>query len=33
MLDGRTSRGMAAIFRVQKNAAGADAMVEFVKLR
>jgi hypothetical protein len=33
MLDGRTSRGMAAIYRVQKNADGADAMVEFIKLR
>lgn len=33
MIGGRTSRGMAAIYRVQKNADGADAMVEFVKLR
>lgn len=33
MIDGRTSRGMAAIYRVQKNADNADAMVEFVKLR
>ncbi|MBM4282339.1 MAG: hypothetical protein FJ137_16825 [Deltaproteobacteria bacterium] len=33
MVDGKTSRGMAAILRVQKNADGADAMVEVVKLR
>jgi hypothetical protein len=33
MVDGKTSRGMAAIVRVQQNADGADAMAEFITLR
>jgi hypothetical protein len=33
MLDGETSRGLAAILRVHRRADGADATVEFLKLR
>jgi hypothetical protein len=33
MVDGKTSRGMAAIVHVQKNTDAADAMVEFIQLR
>ncbi len=33
MLDGTTSRGLAAVLRVHRRADGADATVEFLKLR